>query len=187
MFVFNLCAFACWIISATGRTKWFLYISYSLQGFFGALAYNCVGEIKYVWLKKKEMNQNPISISSFIESHKASFLYRSLHRRDSSCINETLPRPLPDYWCFPWWPPHLHNNSISTLENKQGNLELSSLSSSCICHFTVWRDTSLACEKGEDQWGKVCDIFGLNTAYQSSITDLLQKIYSLLPRKGMLF
>ena len=46
MFVFNLCAFACWIISATGRTKWFLYISYSLQGFFGALAYNCVGKIK---------------------------------------------------------------------------------------------------------------------------------------------
>ena len=137
MFVFNLCAFACWIISATGRTKWFLYISYSLQGFFGALAYNCVGEIKYVWFKKKEMNQNPISISSFIESFTASFLYRSLHRRDSTCINETLPWPLPGYWCFIGWPHHLHNNSISTLEIKQAYLELGSLSSSGICHFAL--------------------------------------------------
>ena len=45
VFVFNLSAFACWIVSATATTKWFLYVSYSLQGFFGAIAYNCVGEM----------------------------------------------------------------------------------------------------------------------------------------------
>ena len=48
MFVFNLLAFTCWIISATASTKWFLYVSYSLQGFFGAIAYNCVGEMRNI-------------------------------------------------------------------------------------------------------------------------------------------
>ena len=44
VFVFNLMTFASWIFSATATTKWFLCMSYSLQGFFGAIAYNCVGE-----------------------------------------------------------------------------------------------------------------------------------------------
>ena len=45
VFVFNLLTFASWIFSATATTKWFLCMSYSLQGFFGAIAYNCVGEM----------------------------------------------------------------------------------------------------------------------------------------------
>ena len=48
VFVSNLSAFACWIISATATSKWFLYVSYSLQGFFGATAYNCVGGVENI-------------------------------------------------------------------------------------------------------------------------------------------
>ena len=43
----NLAAYACWIITGYGYAKWILYVSYSLQGFFGAVAYNCIGEKKY--------------------------------------------------------------------------------------------------------------------------------------------
>ena len=46
VFVCNLLAYTCWIISAHASTKWLLYISYLLQGFFGGVAYNCVGNMK---------------------------------------------------------------------------------------------------------------------------------------------
>ena len=45
VFAFNFFAFICWIISSNAATKWLLFISYSLQGLFGSIAYNCVGEI----------------------------------------------------------------------------------------------------------------------------------------------
>ena len=48
LFLFNLLAFYCWIISANVTTKWLLYVSYSLQGFFGTIAYNCVGEVNEI-------------------------------------------------------------------------------------------------------------------------------------------
>ena len=48
LFLFNLLAFYCWIISANVTTKWILYVSYSLQGFFGSIAYNCVGEMNHI-------------------------------------------------------------------------------------------------------------------------------------------
>ena len=41
----NFAAFVCWIISAHAETKWVLYTSYSYQGFFGAIAFNCVGKV----------------------------------------------------------------------------------------------------------------------------------------------
>ena len=46
MFISNLAAFTCWIITAYANTKWTLYASYSLQGFFGAVAYNSIGETR---------------------------------------------------------------------------------------------------------------------------------------------
>ena len=45
VFLSNLFAFACWIISAISQAKWLLFISYSLQGLFSVIAYNCVGEL----------------------------------------------------------------------------------------------------------------------------------------------
>ena len=48
IFSSNLAAYdACWIITGYGYAKWILYVSYSLQGFFGAVAFNCIGEKKY--------------------------------------------------------------------------------------------------------------------------------------------
>ena len=45
VFAFNFFAFICWIISSNATTKWLLFISYSLQGLFGSIAYNSVGKI----------------------------------------------------------------------------------------------------------------------------------------------
>ena len=45
VFGFNLLQSICWVISAKATTKWLLFFSYSLQGLFGSIAYNCVGEI----------------------------------------------------------------------------------------------------------------------------------------------
>ena len=39
----NLAALFCWIISANAEEKWLLYGSYSLQGLFGAVSFNCIG------------------------------------------------------------------------------------------------------------------------------------------------
>ena len=44
VFVCNLITYTLWIITAHASTKWLLYVTYSLQGFFGAFAYNCVSE-----------------------------------------------------------------------------------------------------------------------------------------------
>ena len=52
VFVFNLLTSTCWIICAKATTKCLLFISFSLQGFFGAIAYNCVGKMEkmlYLW------------------------------------------------------------------------------------------------------------------------------------------
>ena len=48
VFISNLLAYTCWIITAHTSTKWFLYASYSLQGFFGGIAYNNVGNMKFI-------------------------------------------------------------------------------------------------------------------------------------------
>ena len=45
VFGFNLLQSVCWVISAKATTKWLLFVSYSLQGLFGSIAYNCVGEM----------------------------------------------------------------------------------------------------------------------------------------------
>ena len=44
IFASNLAALACWIITGYGYSKWILYVSLV---FFGAVAYNCIGEKKY--------------------------------------------------------------------------------------------------------------------------------------------
>ena len=55
MFTFNLLAYACWLTSSFARNRYLLYSTYSLQGFFRAIAYNCTG----TWMKY------PIYVNSF--------------------------------------------------------------------------------------------------------------------------
>ena len=55
VFLFNLLAFYCWIISANVNTKWLLYVSYSMQGFFGTIAYNCVGKMNNINIHSNAM------------------------------------------------------------------------------------------------------------------------------------
>ena len=50
MFASNLAAYACWVVTALAGTRWLLFASYSLQGFFGAIAYNCIGDTKLVMI-----------------------------------------------------------------------------------------------------------------------------------------
>ena len=42
--VFNILAYAFWLITAFANEKHLLYSTYALQGFFGAIAFNCVGK-----------------------------------------------------------------------------------------------------------------------------------------------
>ena len=55
MFTFNLLAYACWLPSAFANNRYLLYSTYSLQGIFGAITYNCAG----MWMKY------PINVNSF--------------------------------------------------------------------------------------------------------------------------
>ena len=48
MLASNLAAYVCWVVTASAGNKWLLFGSYSLQGFFGAIAYNCIGEANQV-------------------------------------------------------------------------------------------------------------------------------------------
>ena len=45
----NLLAYGFWLTTAFARNKYFLFLSYSLQGLFGVIAFNLVG--KYVFFK----------------------------------------------------------------------------------------------------------------------------------------
>ena len=65
VFGFNLLQSVCWVISAKATTKWLLFVSYSLQGLFGSIAYNCVGEID---------DFNSCSILRHSEEHPFKFL-----------------------------------------------------------------------------------------------------------------
>ena len=46
MFTSNLFAYGFWLISAFAKHKYLLYLSYSLQGFFGTMGFNLVGKHK---------------------------------------------------------------------------------------------------------------------------------------------
>ena len=43
---FNILAYVFWLITSFAKEKHLLFSSYSLQGFFGAIAYNCVGKLE---------------------------------------------------------------------------------------------------------------------------------------------
>ena len=48
MFTSNLFAYGFWLITALANNKYLLYLSYSLQGFFGIIGLNLVGKHKSV-------------------------------------------------------------------------------------------------------------------------------------------
>ena len=60
VFLSNLFAFVCWIISAIAKAKWLLFTSYTLQGLFSVIAYNCVGELNTCILRVKSIVSYPL-------------------------------------------------------------------------------------------------------------------------------
>ena len=140
MFISNLAAFACWIITAYANTKWTLYTSYLLQGLFGAVAYNSIGEAM-------------ISLPNVFYICTMSF--RSLHCWDSTCVHETYSGALSDSCCMPWLFIRLHLRRVCLVEDMQTRLGDSDHFARIHCRFTVQGDTPLACEKGYAAWGNV--------------------------------
>ena len=73
----NLAASVCWVVTAFAGTKWLLFGSYSLQGFFGAIAYNCIGEAN-----QDEIISAVTSLSSI--SKESSLLRQPMHHSGGS-------------------------------------------------------------------------------------------------------
>ena len=61
LFASNLVVYMCWMVTAFAHTKWLLFLSDSLNGFFISIAVNCVGNTNQV------KNINFMTFSSFFK------------------------------------------------------------------------------------------------------------------------
>ena len=68
MFVFNLLAYACWITTACGNNMYLIFFTHTLQGFFGAIAFNCIGKwMKFIFNVNSILSIEIISMHIFKE------------------------------------------------------------------------------------------------------------------------
>ena len=142
MFASNLAAFACWIATAQAKTKWLLFTSYSLQGVFGAVAYNCIGKV----IPKTSL----LLVCWCIQKYTNYCLhFRNLHRRDSSCFLKAYSGSISDNCCLCWIFVWLHVGGLCIVEVVQTDSWHCGHSTRCFSNPALQGDASLVGEKGQ--------------------------------------
>ena len=99
----NLIAYGFWLIAAFANDKYLLFVSYSLQGFFGIIGLNLVGKHTFHY-------HSGTTLMQLITD-----LCRYLYCRDSRGITKAQTESISHYFTMPWISFRLHNYCFSSL------------------------------------------------------------------------
>ena len=95
MFTSNLLAYGFWLITAFANNKNILFFSYSLQGFFGIIALNLVGEHKLPYCHG-ENNTYATDLCRYLYCRD----HRSITKAHTESISHYIPMPWISYWLY---------------------------------------------------------------------------------------